>query len=184
MSTRNGLVFIFLLLLCSFDTHKLGRVKVADGISILLPRDFRPMDELDFSQRYPSVRRPLAAYTDIQREVAFSLNISATQWPDANAEMAQKFFKASIYNTFDRVTMISEGVHDAHGKKLIFFEFESRIKGNPRELGEQEPVLSYSYLVYLVEADRTLVFSFNCPQRLRQEWSETAKKIMTSIKLS
>jgi hypothetical protein len=114
--------------------------------------------------------------------VDISVNISATQWPDANLELAQKFFKSSIHNMFDDIEMISEGIYELKGKKFIYFEFESRVRGDPMALGEQNAVLNYTYLSYLVEPKRTLVFSFNCPRRLRLDWQETAKKIMTSIK--
>lgn len=183
MSLRKGLILLVLILFVSFDTPKLVRVKVNNSITLMLPKDFSPMDDIDFVQRFPSVRQPLAAYTDPNREIGVSVNISATQWPDGNVEMAKGFFKSSIYNTFDAVDMISEGIREHGHKKLIWFEFESRIKGNPRELGSQDPVLNYSYLVYLVEPEQTLVFSFNCPRRLRPDWQETAHKIMTSIRI-
>ncbi|MEO0273182.1 MAG: hypothetical protein ABIM30_08880, partial [candidate division WOR-3 bacterium] len=142
-----------------------------------------PMDELDLTQRYPSVRQPIAAFTNEEREVDFSVNLSATQWPDANLDMARKFFRAGIYHLFDDVDMIDEGLHQVHGRDFIFFEFESRVKGDRRDLSLQEPVLKYTYIQYLIEPGRTLVFSFHCPRRLRTDWQPTAHAIMKSIKL-
>jgi hypothetical protein len=80
---------------------------------------------LDFSQRYPSVRKPIGAYTNPDHEVDFSVNISATSWPDTNLEMAQKFFKSGVMNMFDRVEILSEGIHEVNGRKLIYLEFET-----------------------------------------------------------
>lgn len=176
--------FILFVIACffSFDKPKLVRMKVADNISVLLPGNWHPMDELDLRERYPSVRAPLAGYTNENRELDFSVNISATQWPDENVEMARSFFKASVYNMFDRVDMISEGIREVRGKKFIYFEFESYIKGS-KELGMQNAVWRYTYLQYLVQPERSLVFSFNCPRRLRQEWQGTAREIMESIKV-
>src|SRR5689334_7835248 len=90
---------------------KLVKTKVNDKITVSIPRDWHPMDGLDFTQRYPSVRAPLAAYTDVERLTDFSVNISATQWPDQDLAMAKPFFKASLLNMFDRVDMISDGIH-------------------------------------------------------------------------
>jgi hypothetical protein len=180
---RVWIILVFLSL-SSFESYtRLARVKITDELSVLLPKGFNPMDEMDFSQRYPSVRRPVAAYTNYERQVDFSVNISASQWPDANLEMAQKFFKASLFNLFDNVDLIQEGIHEVHGKQFIFFEFESRMRGNQMQLSQQESVLNYTYIQYLVEPSRTLVFSFNCPRRLRMEWQETAHTMMTSIKM-
>ncbi len=171
------------LLFTGFDEPKLVKTKIAEGMTVRLPKSFRPMDELDLTQRYPSGRMPIAAFTNEEREVDFSVNLSATQWPDTNLDIARKFFKAGIYNLFDDVDMIGEGVHQIHGRDFIFFEFESRVKGDRRDLSLQEPVLKYTYIQYLVEPGRTLVFSFHCPRRLRNDWQSTAHAIMKSIKL-
>src|ERR1043165_5929098 len=123
------LFLLVIVLFISMDKPRLSRVKVADGISVQMPKGWHPMDDLDFKERYPSVRAPLAAYTDEERQLDFSVNISATQWPDADAKIAQQFFKASLYNMFDRVDMISEGVQEVNGKQFLYFEFESLIRG-------------------------------------------------------
>lgn len=172
------------LLVClAADKPKLVKTKVNDAITVLVPQGWKPMDGMDFTERYPSVRAPLAAYTDDQRMVDFSVNISATQWPDKDLEMAQKFFKASLVNLFDKVDMISEGVRETGKKKVIFFEFNSRVNGNKRQEGFSDPVLRYSYVQYLLGSQRTVVFSFNCPRRLQQDWQETARDMMTGIKV-
>ena len=141
------------------------------------------MDEYDIVQRYPSVRAPLAAYTNEERVADFSVNISATQWPDDDVVLAQKFFKAGIMNVFDRVEMIGEGVHEVHGKKFIFFEFESRVEGNRRQEGYKDPVLRYTYIQYLIEPGKALVFSFNCPRAQKEQWQETARIMMKNIRV-
>jgi hypothetical protein len=140
------------------------------------------MDAMDFTQRYPSVRAPLAAYTSEDRMVDFAVNVSATQWPDANIDISKKFFKASLMNMFDRVEMIDEGVHEVNKKKFIYFEFNSRLNGMRQDEGTKDPVLRYTYIQYLVEPGRTLVFSFNCPRRMQEEWQETARQMMLKIK--
>ncbi len=91
--------------------------------------------------------------------VAFSVNISASQWPDNNLEIAQKFFKASLMNMFDRVDMLNEGISEVNKKQFIFFEFESRLNGKNTSLELQGPIMEYTYIKYLVEPKRTLVFS-------------------------
>ena len=174
---------VALLGLLSFDPPKLVRTKPAERISILIPKGWREMDALDFTERYPSVRAPLAGYSDYDRLMDFSVNISATQWPDANVALAQRFFKAALYNSFDRVDMIKEGVREIKGQDYIYFEFESTIKGDRKELGQQESIMKYSYIQYLVTPGRTLVFSFHCPRRYRMEWQETALEMMEGVRV-
>ena len=175
--------FLVCLIGLAADRPKLMKVKVTDAITVSIPKDWRPMDALDFTQRYPSVRAPLAAYTNEDRLVDFSINVSATQWPDTDLELAQKFFKAGVLNMFDRVEMIKEGVYEVNKKKFIFFEFDSRINGNKQQEGFQDPVLRYTYIQYLIEPGKALVFSFNCPRRQKEEWQETARLMMKSVKV-
>lgn len=174
---------ILLILITSFDAPKLIKTKVADGITASIPADFKLMENADIAQRYPSVRAPLAAYTNFDRDVDFSVNVSATQWPDKNLEIARKFFKVGLSNLFDKVEIISEGIQEIHGKKFIYFEVESRMNGEKMSEGNKGPILKYSYLQYLVEKDRTLVFSFTCAARQKQDWQETAHAVMKSIKV-
>jgi hypothetical protein len=179
------LVFLVLLVtLFSFDSPpRLVKTSVTKEISMLIPKDFRPMDDLDLTQRYPSVRRPLAGYTNDMRNVDISVNISATQWPDTDAQIAARFFKSSIMNMFDGVEMLSEGIHTVHGKQFIFYEFESRVRGDRANLEFRDPVMNYTYIQYYLGADKTLVFSFTCPKRLRPDWEVSAQKIMKSIRV-
>jgi hypothetical protein len=174
--------FLVGLVLVGAEKPKLMKVKVNDELTISVPREWHAMDALDFTQRYPSVRAPLAAYTNMDRTIDFSVNISATQWPDTDLEIAQKFFKASVLSMFDRVDMIDEGIHEVDKKKFIFFEFDSRVSGTRQE-GFRDPVLRYTYIQYLLEPGKAIVFSFNCPRREKDEWQETARKMMNSIKV-
>jgi len=177
------LIFLSVVSLFGFSPDKLIKTKVADGITISLPPELSPMTPDDMVQRYPSVRAPLAAYTDLNRTLDFSVNISATQWADGNLEMAQKFFKASIQSFYDRVDILDEGVHDVHKRKLIFLEFESRVNGNKLVLGEQAPVYRYTYIQYLVEPGRTLGFSFNCPKSSKEDWQKNVRAMMKTIRI-
>jgi hypothetical protein len=183
MAMKRFLIFLSIVSLFGFSPDKLIKTKVADGITISLPAELSPMTTDDIIQRYPSVRAPLAAYTDLNRTLDFSVNISATQWPDADLELAQKFFKSSIQSFYDRMDIIDEGVHEVHKKKLIFLEFESRVNGNRMELGEQQPVYRYTYIQYLVEPGRTLVFSFNCPKASKEDWQEKVRAMMKTVKI-
>lgn len=180
---KKVILLLSIVSLFGFTPSKLIKTKVAEGITVSLPPELAPMTTDDIVQRYPSVRAPLAAYTDLNRTLDFSVNISATQWPDANLEMAQKFFKASIHSFYDRVDMIDEGIHEVHKKKLIFFEFESRVNGNKMTLGEQQPVFRYTYIQYLVEPERTLVFTFNSPKASKEDWQANVRAMMKTIRI-
>lgn len=176
------ILYLFgLLILTAGAPGKLVKTKVGDGISVSLPAELMAMTPDDIAQRFPSVRAPLGAWSNEDRVVDFSVNISATKWPDADVPLAQKFFKAGLSNLYDRLDMSDEGIVVLHKKRFIFFEFDSRINGDRRKEGYQDPILKYTYIMYLVERGRTLVFTFSCPKDLKQDWQATAKAIMHSV---
>jgi hypothetical protein len=178
---KTWLIISFLLF--GFAIPKLNRTKVAEGITISLPASLLPMTQDDIVQRYPSIRAPLGAYTNEMRSADFSINTSATQWPDENTEMAKKFFRSGITNLYDRVDFIAEGIHEVNSKKFIFFEFESRVNGTKLQMGETSPIYRYTYIQYLIQKEKALVFSFNCPRDQRSEWQETVRAIMKTPKI-
>ncbi len=179
----NRFWIILLLLLFGFTPAKMVKTKMGEGVTVSLPSDFYLMTQDDIAQRFPSVRAPLGAYTNDDRVADFSANISATQWPDADLEVARQFFKSGLMNLYDKVDVVEEGIHVINKKKFIFFEFESYLRGNKRQLGNEDPVLKYTYIQYLVQPHRTLVFTFSCPKDQREDWQKTARLIMNSIKV-
>ena len=164
-------------------SHKLVKTKIDSGISVNLPTEFSPMTPEDIVQRYPSVRAPLGAFTNPDRLVDFCANVSATQWPQGNAGFAMKFFKSTIYTMYDRVEMISEGVATLHKQNFFYFEFDSRLNADRQNVGTQDPLMKYTYIMYLVKPERTLVFSFNCTKEQKEEWQPVAREIMNSIRV-
>jgi hypothetical protein len=177
------LFLLVLVLLTGFSSGKLVKTKVSDGITVALPAELYPMTPDDIAQRFPSVRAPLGAYTNQDRVVDFNVNISATNWPDGDVEIARKFFRSGLTNLYDRVDFVSEGIQVLHKKKFIYFEFESRINGDRRKQGSQDPIMKYTYIQYLIQPKRTLVFTFSCPRDQREEWQGTARAMMKSVRV-
>lgn len=163
--------------------HKLVRRNIGTSISVKLPREMDEMTAEDAALRYPSVRLPLGAFTDSDRLADFSVNISATQWPDSDAELAKRFFKSSIMNMFDQVRMVDEGVREMHNRKFIYFEFESRMRASRGNSGSQDPLARYTYIMYLIGPGRTQVFSFTCLRDVQEKWQPIAHLIMNSIRV-
>lgn len=162
---------------------KLNKTKVGEHITVSLPEAFFPMSNSDLAQRYPSVRQPIGAFTNMERLVDFSIKQSATQWRESDIEMAKGFFKASLVNLYDRTKMLDEGIKEVNGHQFIYFELETRIEGDRYSLDKKDPVRSYIYVQYLIINGKTLVFAFNCPIQMKDEWQPIVKEIMFSIKV-
>lgn len=176
-------VFCFLLLVTgdAFAQSHFSRRKINADVSVKLPQELQTMLPEDIAQRYPSVRTPLGAFTTAERLVDFSVNISATQWPDKNADIAKGFFRASILNMFDRVQILKEGIHELHHKRFIYFEFTSRMNAGRGDTGSGDPLSRYTYIMYLLGQGRTLVFTLTCATDLQEQWQPVAETIMKSV---
>jgi hypothetical protein len=74
----NKRLILLSVLLFGFAHPKLVKTKVSDNIMVSLPASLTTMTQDDIVQRYPSVRAPLAAYTNEYRTADFSVNTSAS----------------------------------------------------------------------------------------------------------
>lgn len=159
-------------------SQNLKKVKVNDGkIKLKIPAHFMDMTPEDQVQRIPSVRNPIAAFTDNDRVSDLSVKISATQWGNNDVEMAKDFFKASIMNLFDRVDFLDEGIIEIKNNKYIYLEFESIVRGTESLTGERK----YNFLVYHIKDLKTLVISFRCPKKRQEEYQSLMHDILHSI---
>lgn len=184
MIIRAVAVLVFFLALSGFNDIKLKKTKVTDNITVSLPENFYVMSPTDIARRYPSVRKPLAAYTNDQRLVDFSINKSATMWRDQDVEMAKDFVKSSIDNMFDQVNFLQEDIREINGRTFIVMEFESRMEGDNNNLTQNAGIAKYSYMQYLISQGQMIVFSFHAPAKLQNIWQPVAPEIMSSIKIS
>lgn len=182
-SAKFFILSVILLVLAGFVPHRLVKTRITPEISVNLPTDLMPMSPEDIAQRYPSARAPLGAYTNELRVVDFSVNQSATQWQENDVPLAADFFKAGIANLYDRVDFLNHGIRQINQKEFIFFEFNSRMNGDKRALGNAEPILKYHYVAYLVQPNRTLVFTFTCPRELQAEWQPTAHEVFSTLRV-
>lgn len=181
MSKRHLLV-ILLGLITVFPglSQRMQKIKIMDGaVKMKVLADFYEMTPEDMVLRIPSIRNPIAAYSSEDRVTDFNIKQSATQWRRQDTEIATRFFKASIYNLFDRVNMIEEGTKEIHDSNFIFFEFESYLAGDNGQPSERK----YNYIMYYLGLGRTLVFTFRCPERDKEKYISAASTMMESIKI-
>lgn len=162
---------------------KMVKTKVGDHITVELPQSFFPMTPQDIAQRYPSVRQPIGAFTNEDRLVDFSVNISATRWRSSDIEIAKDFFKTSIVELYDRVEFTQEKIEVINNMRYIIFEFDSRINGDQYTLAQRDSVRIYSYVMYLLINGKTIVLSFSAPIQLKDKWVDVAAQIMNSVKV-
>ena len=97
--------------------------------------------------------------------------------------MAKDFFRASLFNLYDKVDLIQDEVRPINGNNFIVFEADATILGDPGTPGKEKPIRSYIYAQYYIRNGKTLVFTFVCPGRMKPEWQLSIEKMMNSVKI-
>jgi hypothetical protein len=170
------------LLLSSADGPKLVNKKIAEGVNVSLPKNFYPMSDDDVAQRYPSTKKPLAMYTDLDRAVDFGLNISKSNWVGADLKVLQGIYKSTILSLYNNVNFIQEGIKNVKGRDYIVFEFTSEADNTPK----------YTYLQYAVvntvisktDFNKVFIFNFSCAKSVMEKWQPVAGAIMATVNIN
>lgn len=169
----------------AFRADQLVRTEIYEGISVELPEPFRPMSEALLQEKYLAARRPLAAYTDPNQQVAFGLNVSNTRWQAGDLAMLKDFFRASLLELYDEVDFIKEEIKEINGQSFAVFEFVSVVRPDEDELSftNRKPIRQYTYIQYTIHQKKTWIFDFSLPARAQNEWQETAQEMMSSVRM-
>lgn len=162
---------------------KLKNVKISNKISMKIPSKFIEMGEEDMWQRSSSYRKAIALYSDEDRVVELGINHAFTRWEEGDIRLLQNMYKASIQEIFDEVIFSKEEITNINGRDFAVFEFVSKIKGISGSIGQNNSVVKYYYIQYTIVDGGTLVFNFSCQNYVKEDWQETAKIIMGTIKI-
>ncbi len=179
-------MLILAMMTGSFVVHgqgKLKNTKINGSISMKLPVEFIPMSEDDMWQRASSYRKPIALFTDLERNSELSVNHAFSRWEEGDIKILKSMYKANIDEIFDVVKYSKEEIRNINGRDYAVFEFVSTIKGDQGVLGQQDSVVKYYYILYTIEQGGTLVFNFSCQNWVKGDWAPVVEKMMASIKI-
>lgn len=176
-----GVILFLSLIFTTFPGDNLTKVNVTEEIAMMIPDDFRLMTDDEVASRYFTTKRPLAIYTDPSVNIDLGVNRSATQWVADDLEIMVSFQKSNIYNFYDEIEMISQGIKEVNEKKAAYFEFVSTVKPDKNSIRAQSAVRKYTYIQYMIVGKNSWVFNFSCPAQLKNEWQPRLPNIMNSI---
>lgn len=176
---------------------KLRRVNLTPQLSALLPADFEVMPDDAIATKYPSPRKPVAAYTSPSGQVDFVVSQKNTPFKAGDLAMLLRFYKANILNLYgNNVEFAQERIVPINGTDFIALEFTSSLSSGdskgataPRP-GQRGALRRYAYLLYTVQPPKTekelpqlLTFTFACPLVLAETWKPVAQVVMASVKV-
>ncbi|MCV9389396.1 DUF1795 domain-containing protein [Reichenbachiella ulvae] len=176
-------LFIATQLIFASFFQNLTDTQVTENITMPIPSGFRPMTDDEIVSKYFTTKKPLVLYTDESLQVDLGVNQSVTQWAEKDVEIMASFQKSNIYNLYDDVQVISEGIKEVNGKQAAYMEFVSTIKPDENSFRDDGSIVKYTYIQYIIVGRHALVFNFTCPAAYKNEWQETAKKIMDGVSI-
>lgn len=144
-----------------------------ETITMMLPKDFVPMNSEMARMKYPLEQRPETILTDETGTINLMFQYMEGKENDTTIEN----FRNQIFGMMKRVNPgIKEkeiGAVDAAGKQIAYAEFSS-----PAMDGKL-----YNLMFYLAVKGQPLMGSFNCRTKEMKYWREAAFEMMQSIEM-
>jgi len=176
-------LILFFSYLALFQSVPLVKVKVDDNITVSLPEDFQRLSEAEVNLKYISSKQPVAVYSDRSKVVDFSVNVAFSKWRPEDLEMMRGFYKSNIMGLYDEVQFINESVEEINDRKYVVFEFVSTVRADEDEILNTESISKYTYIQYAIVNYKTVLFHFNCPYLIKDQWSNVAGDIMQTVRI-
>ncbi|MBF9253480.1 hypothetical protein I2I11_09270 [Pontibacter sp. 172403-2] len=161
---------------------RLRKVEISKEISAMLPQDFTLLSDDWIARKYPAPVKPLAVYSDPNGRIDFSVTQKPSQFKPQDLKMLLAFYKANLLETFTKVDFIRQEVTQVKGKDFIVFEFVSTL-ADERAGSSLAPVQKYSIIEYTIQNGQLLIFTLHTPLNMKNEWQNTVRDIMASVKV-
>jgi hypothetical protein len=163
----------------------LKKTTLIKGLTMKLPKDFVVMADDDIAQKYPTHKKPLAMYNNVEKTADFGLNFAVNRWNNKNLSVLRDIYKSTISSVFTNVVYKQEGIiKKINGKDFIVFEFVSELVDDKRVDNRPITTRNYSYIQYTLADKKILIFNFTTTVFEKDKWASIASEMMESIEIS
>jgi hypothetical protein len=180
-----ALAFVFL----SASGPKLKVQKLVDGITVSMPKDYTQMSDDDVANKYPSTKKPVSMFTNLDRTVDFGLNISKSRWGGLDLKILKDVFRSTIVQSYDTVIFIQEDIVSINGRPYVRYEYNSLFDNTQ----------GYHYLLISIlaktigeaevdteklapdNANHLLIFNFYCAKAFQAANQPIARAMMETV---
>lgn len=170
-----GLIILVFVFTTAFSTiiDLVTKSLLNNKIEIKIPKNFNVMSEELMKIKYPSERRPTIVYSNESGGINVGLNLTQNQ---ANQELISPYkdnLVQSLKKAYPTAVWNDSGVKEINGKQVGYLELIT-------------PALDTEIynLMFFTDLDgKLLMCTFNCTKETMQDWVQTAKEIMNSLKI-
>ena len=146
---------------------------VEDKIAVMIPIDFKEMDQESAKIKYPMEQRPGTILTDYTGTINILFSYMDEHITNADVEPIRDKMLTTMRRVNPGVKPHDTGLEIISGQNVAYVEFT------------HNAIDSKMYnLMYFMELDgKTLMGIINCPTRRIKYWQEPAREMMRSIRL-
>ena len=168
------LLVLLILPILGFSQGKLKSISLFEGkVELMVPKKMAEMSDEMWALKYRSRERPAMVLTDDDGEV--NLLASQTQQPAREDQMTAflDFQMDQLKKQRSDLAMLDHGVKSVNGKNVGFFKFLSTAVDQK----------VFNYYFFIIVDGKVVLFTFNCIDKLRNDWEDTADQIVASLKV-
>ncbi len=144
-----------------------------DKVALKIPKDFDIMSEELLKFKYPSERRPTLVYSNESGGINVVLSLTQNQATQQMIPVYKDNFVQTFKNLYPSAEWKSSGVKTINGKEVGYLELVT-------------PAMDteiYNLMFFTDLEGKLLLCTFNCTKKSMEEWTPTAKEIMSSLKI-
>lgn len=147
---------------------------VLDGqVTILLPKDWRPMSESLIKIKYPGPRPPQYVYSDISGGISLAITATDSRATAEQLEQYKSVLKSQLEQAYPEATWEGEGIKMVHGKKLGYFKL----------MTDAADTRIFNQMFFTDMKGKLVLMSFNCVENKLKPWRPVADSIMNSLEV-
>lgn len=169
------LIALLLLPIFSFGQIKLDqKISILDQkVELLLPKELSKMTEDMWKIKYGNLKQPILAFSDKDGEVNLIGQMTNQNWEEKNLDEYKNFRIENLKKTRSDLQFLENGIKDISGKKVGFFKFMSQAIDSK----------VFNYYFFSIVDDKIIIFTFNCPEKLKGSWEKAGDEIVASLKI-
>ena len=175
--SRYQFAFVLLLLACGVahaEVPALQQASVLGGkVKILLPSDFKPMNEALLLFKYPRGKPPGLAYTNERATINVAFEHTGQEASAKILAQARAQMSATYRSIFPSAEWFRDELREINGRPFVLLELRT-------------PAIDTwvrNIIVATILDGRVLLVSFNVTRELEGQWLATGNRIIESIVL-
>jgi hypothetical protein len=157
-----------------FAQNEVEKINLDDKLEIFVPKGFTAFRMDKLHSRYPGVlRSPIFMISYDDGKVLASGTHTEQKVDDNGIPAFTDKLIAELKTSVKDFKLLDDGIILKDGKNIGYIKFISQVKDQK----------TFNYMFYISLEERLVLFSFDCPKKLRKKWEAKAEEMAASLHL-